>query len=81
MYNAPRPHIHRKIASPCYNCTDRCVGCHSECQRFADFRATLETEKQAAKDASVEQCRAQEYEVSTRKAKNTGGENELRELL
>ena len=69
MYNAPRPYIHKKVYPPCYNCTDRRVGCHSECQRFTDFRATLETEKQAAIDANEGQCRAQDYEVRTTKRK------------
>lgn len=22
----------------CYGCQDRCIGCHSECERYAEFK-------------------------------------------
>lgn len=27
---------------PCLNCPDRCVGCHSACAKYKDFRATCD---------------------------------------
>lgn len=27
---------------PCLNCPDRCVGCHSTCAKYKDFRATCD---------------------------------------
>lgn len=27
---------------PCQTCMDRCLGCHSACERYAAFRARLE---------------------------------------
>lgn len=27
---------------PCQTCADRCLGCHSACERYAAFRARLE---------------------------------------
>ena len=27
------------VKAPCYNCEDRCIGCHSICERYAEFRA------------------------------------------
>lgn len=26
------------IKSPCYNCADRKVGCHSECDLYSDYK-------------------------------------------
>ena len=30
------------IKSPCLNCPDRTIGCHSKCELYADFRARLD---------------------------------------
>lgn len=27
---------------PCKDCPDRCVGCHSNCVKYKDFRATCD---------------------------------------
>ena len=27
------------VKAPCYNCEERCIGCHSICERYAEFRA------------------------------------------
>jgi len=27
------------VKAPCHNCEDRCIGCHSICDRYAEFRA------------------------------------------
>ena len=29
-------------ASPCMNCEDRHVGCHSECEKYKQFRADID---------------------------------------
>lgn len=30
--------------SPCKDCTSRAVGCHSACEKYAEFRAERESE-------------------------------------
>ena len=30
------------VKAPCYNCEERCIGCHSICERYAEFRAYKE---------------------------------------
>lgn len=32
---------------PCLNCPDRCVGCHSTCAKYKDFRATCDAANEA----------------------------------
>jgi hypothetical protein len=32
----------RKIECPCKNCTDRQVGCHSKCEKHAEYQAERE---------------------------------------
>jgi hypothetical protein len=36
--------IKRKHPSPCKNCTDREVGCHSKCERYAEYKRAIEAE-------------------------------------
>ncbi len=35
-------HKYAKIQPPCYICTERHVGCHSECEAYKRFRAERE---------------------------------------
>lgn len=30
---------------PCYQCTDRVVGCHASCDKYASFRTALDEHK------------------------------------
>lgn len=32
------------MKNPCYNCEDRCAGCHVGCERYKTFRITREIE-------------------------------------
>lgn len=34
-----------RAQSPCYGCTERHSECHSSCERYAEFRRNLESEK------------------------------------
>lgn len=41
------------VLSPCKDCDDRCIGCHTTCGDYAEYKAQLEhrrTEIQAEKD-------------------------------
>lgn len=28
--------------TPCYQCPDRCVGCHSACEKYTEYRKTVD---------------------------------------
>lgn len=30
------------MIAPCKDCSDRCIGCHSVCDKYKDFRATCD---------------------------------------
>ena len=30
------------VQSPCLDCKDRCVGCHSKCEKFKTFRDAVD---------------------------------------
>lgn len=34
-----------KTNSPCKDCTERCVGCHSRCVKYKEWQAIHETER------------------------------------
>ena len=35
-------HKYTKQQSPCFECTERHMGCHSECEKYKQFRAERE---------------------------------------
>lgn len=67
MYNAPRSHIHRPVKTPCYDCKERSVGCHSRCEKFSEYRARLDDEKNAAFNAVADDHKVAEYEIHGRR--------------
>lgn len=34
--------ISATVMSPCKDCTDRCIGCHSTCGDYAEYKQALE---------------------------------------
>ena len=52
----------------CYHCQDRHQGCHSECEKYAEYRKQVDQARQAEhKDSFI---RAVFYERSTRRVKH-----------
>ena len=48
--------ISTTIMSPCKNCTDRCIGCHTTCGDYAIYKQELErrrTEVKAVNDITA----------------------------
>ena len=48
--------ISRTLISPCKNCTDRCIGCHTTCGDYAEYKQELErrrTEVKAVNDITA----------------------------
>lgn len=42
MSKSKKPH---HVDSPCHACSDRKVGCHTDCERFSDYRKANEESK------------------------------------
>lgn len=36
-----------KHQSPCMGCTERCIGCHSKCERYTEYSLLVNMERQA----------------------------------
>lgn len=56
MNNAPMcrkiiDNVISKINSPCMNCENRKMGCHSTCDKYKEFKITIETEKAKIRNA------------------------------
>ena len=76
MRNIPRKQIlvdaaKKKIKCPCKDCTDRQVGCHSKCEKHAEYQAECERAyKQVveayANERKIEKCHIEN--VAKRKA-------------
>lgn len=62
--------ISATVLSPCKDCTDRCIGCHSTCGDYAIYKQKLEENraKQNAMNAEYE-FRKQTKAVITREAR------------
>lgn len=41
------------IKSPCKNCSDRVLGCHGTCERYADFKLRIEEMAKNREDANA----------------------------
>lgn len=60
----------RKGDTPCFDCGDRQLGCHSSCERYAEYISKLkETRKKIWVDKSVDDLNFQ-AKMKTLKEKN-----------
>jgi hypothetical protein len=41
--------ISTMVKSPCKNCTDRCIGCHTTCGDYAEYKQELERRRTEVK--------------------------------
>ena len=56
----------------CYQCTDRKVGCHSNCVKYERFKAELEKKRQLIQEAKKQESVYLEYKkYSIRKHNKT----------
>lgn len=42
--------------SPCYGCTKRCVGCHSTCEQYNEWKKLVERARLNERKASLSAC-------------------------
>lgn len=60
------------MKSPCYNCPDRHQGCHSECEKYKEYRAKNEErialkKKEFAREHDEHEFKIQQYHKSLKK--------------
>ena len=36
----------QNLQSPCYTCTNRCAGCHSNCQNYIEFTSQVNRDRE-----------------------------------
>lgn len=44
-----------KLQAPCYKCVDREVNCHSKCDKYAEYKDTLITNKNKSDEFKSEE--------------------------
>ncbi len=56
------------VMSPCKDCTDRCMGCHSTCGDYAEYKQALENNRAKinAQNAETDFCNAVKRNVVKR---------------
>lgn len=59
-------YIKPKDISPCVDCNDRQVGCHSQCAKYNEWKNTYLKRKKAIKDYNRKIARCEEYEICQR---------------
>ena len=52
------------LYAPCKGCTEREVGCHANCERYAEFRVAKDNEKRAKAES-----RRGDFEINNYKKK------------
>lgn len=50
------------IVNPCKDCTERYVGCHSECEKYAEYRSQIEEKNRLIHEGRQELYGADVYE-------------------
>ena len=57
---------------PCYECPDRHVGCHSECDRYKEFACKKREASQKAWKIRMEEHKISNYVVETKSRMKRG---------
>lgn len=61
-----------KIKSPCLDCDDRVVGCHSSCEKYAAYRAEIDTDKSVITEVKTKENLIYSYKVESIKRMKRG---------
>lgn len=49
------------ISGCCRDCTERFIGCHSQCLKYIDYRQKLEAERQKIREKADAECEYRNY--------------------
>ena len=60
------------MRAPCKDCTDRAVGCHGQCTKYATYRADCESRYQLRKDLALLGSYVAESQKRQKRLKHTG---------
>lgn len=55
------------IKSPCKNCENRCVGCHSNCDKYIEYRKQLDNRNEIIKTEKGKTTDLDRYEINKHK--------------
>lgn len=56
--------FHRKdVISPCFNCTERHVGCHSDCEKYQAWSSNNYEQWHKARNAYIPERRLNEFVI------------------
>lgn len=69
-------------ASPCMNCEDRHVGCHSECEKYRQYKGVVHDNwKRSFKQEKIDKAlNALEWKRKDREVKEEGGHLDPKEF-
>lgn len=56
--------------TPCYKCTDRYAGCHSKCEKYADWKKEVEVQRESERTFRNMDKRDFRQEIFTSSKKN-----------
>lgn len=49
------------VISPCKDCPDRYPGCHGDCEKYADYRAKVDRQRESLKSTGWNPLKRREY--------------------
>lgn len=55
------------MIAPCKGCSDRFVGCHASCPRYAEFKAGCEARREARREARTKLHPIADYTIDITK--------------
>lgn len=53
----------------CYNCPDRHIGCHAECENYKEAKAVLDAKNKARREENAKRDLALEYTIEDMRRK------------
>lgn len=67
-----------RLIAPCYNCTDREMGCHSKCEKYKEYLVQNEARREARQKTREDngyfsEAKARNYFYRARKYSKTKG--------
>jgi hypothetical protein len=55
--------VYPNLKTPCMDCTERHVGCHSGCDRYKEYKENYEQIRKEIRKEAEKQTRLDDYEI------------------
>ena len=72
MYDFTKSLYYRKPSSPCKGCSDRIVGCHSECKEYCEWVKIEESIMNKIQNAKLDESMKNEVDIKGTKRRKKG---------